>query len=144
MYLLNVRITDNSSCSFCNDHEESVVHLFWHCRSVTDIWNKIFIEIFQSKVEISYENVCFGYHEDKMRWYSFTIFYAKHYIYRKLKINSAMPGFQTFKNQLGFHLNVQRYILINKNNQRENKEVKRIFVSHLKHLFAVTCTRYVW
>ena len=76
-----------------------------------DIWDKMYSEMFCSKVIIGFENVCFGYAPDKnTKWFSFAIFHAKHYIYT-CRMNKKLPTYNTFKYKLAFLLKVETYIL---------------------------------
>lgn len=110
-FLYRINVVDSSSCTFCGESDETLDHLFWHCNKVGDIWNKIYSELFCSKVTIEYENVCFGYASDKsMKWYSLVIFHAKHYIYT-CRMNTKVPNYDTFKYKLIFLLKVETYIL---------------------------------
>uniref|UniRef100_A0A8C8LLL7 Reverse transcriptase zinc-binding domain-containing protein n=1 Tax=Oncorhynchus tshawytscha TaxID=74940 RepID=A0A8C8LLL7_ONCTS len=40
-YMKKFKENINSNCSFCNDHPETVVHLFWHCMHVRKLWQDI-------------------------------------------------------------------------------------------------------
>ena len=110
-FLHRINIVDSSSCTFCGESEETLDHIFWRCSKVGDIWDKMYLEIFHSKVKIEYENVCFGYPSDKsLKWFSLAIFYAKQYIY-KCRMNMKPPSYDTFKYKLNFLMKVEIYIL---------------------------------
>ena len=40
-YMKKFKENINSNCSFCNDHPETVLHLFWHCIHVRKLWQDI-------------------------------------------------------------------------------------------------------
>ena len=46
LYLTKVKISNDSMCSFCNNVPESLLHLYFQCPLVEDLWNNIQIWIY--------------------------------------------------------------------------------------------------
>ena len=44
--LHKMSITDNKFCSFCKEHEETLMHLFYDCNYVLTLWNTLYDWIF--------------------------------------------------------------------------------------------------
>ena len=40
-YLFDKKIKQDSSCYYCNEDEESVIHFFWYCPIVNEFWSKV-------------------------------------------------------------------------------------------------------
>ena len=40
--LHKMSITDNKICSFCKEHEETLMHLLYECNQVFTLWNKLY------------------------------------------------------------------------------------------------------
>ena len=39
--LFKIKGTNNSGCSYCNKHRETLEHLFLNCTKVKDVWNNL-------------------------------------------------------------------------------------------------------
>ena len=40
-YLFKIGISSDNHCSFCKEHNETILHLFWECTFVQAFWNEI-------------------------------------------------------------------------------------------------------
>ncbi len=64
--LFKMNLRQNSNCSFCEEEPETTEHLFWTCRTITDLWEEINRWIFmETEIElpINLEFILFGFLE---------------------------------------------------------------------------------
>jgi len=123
-FLCKIKVIDNAACTFCNEAEETIDHLFWSCSKVSHIWHSVEQNVFQSRVHINYENVCFGYSSLGLsKWYNFVVFHVKYYIYYS-RVQKVIPDYDVLKHKIIFNLNVQKYLLKKNKNYRELEKLE--------------------
>ena len=96
------RIKDNSVCNFCNNGEQTTVHLFWECTIVKSFWDEL-TENFISKLphaqtlRLSDELIIFGTKENVYTDIpmDLLILTAKYFIYIN-KMSDSIPNVDTF------------------------------------------------
>ena len=113
------KVGQNSKCSFCGAHSETIIHLFWDCTFVQSFWSGI-ASTFNKKCVHSYNFkftknlIIFGKCEfiktDKIC--DFIILIAKLYIYR-CKVQNQPPRVKSFMSELYHRYIVEKFI--NKN-----------------------------
>jgi exonuclease III len=62
-YLHKIKIVDNKACSLCSQDPETILHLFFHCPFVTNIWSCLSSWIFQKtrkRLQFDIQTVIFG------------------------------------------------------------------------------------
>ena len=116
-YLFKCKLTNSSLCDLCSSNVESIVHLFWECPIIQDLWNslKLYLQTYNIQVEFNLHNVMFGL--EKLHKYNianFMILLMKYFIFCS-KYRHMIPNFQNFKNYLSIRINIERTIAIAKN-----------------------------
>jgi hypothetical protein len=114
-YLFLRKLKDSPLCVFCISEEETLSHLFWQCRLVSDFWRdlKNFLDnncVHTANFIFSEELVLFGIQRDTKTDKSFDLILllAKFYIY-KCKLQECLPVLGAFKNILKFRYNIEKY-----------------------------------
>ncbi|CDQ98504.1 unnamed protein product, partial [Oncorhynchus mykiss] len=104
-YMNKFKENINSNCSFCNDHLETVLHLFWHCIHVRKLWQDIsrfIIEHIYEDVTLLWRDVMLGvftYDRNKLKHFyviNFIILLAKFHIH-KCKFTNKKTHFLTLQ-----------------------------------------------
>ena len=117
-FLCKIGIKQTDSCSFCEERNETLVHLFWTCRYTQNFWKSMFEWMSQNFKDL--ENVspslslCFGLIDDvKDLLFHHLLLIARHYIYtcrlenklpKQLYIQVLMNSTEIEK-QIAFHNN---------------------------------------
>ena len=63
--LFKMKVIETTSCTFCNLYQESVLHLFYECLDVKNLWfqvENILIQVKKEPITLSGADVLFGYH----------------------------------------------------------------------------------
>ena len=112
-YLLKkMNKNDSALCTFCNEKEETITHLFWECQYIEHFWKQFsdFISSHTSniitnwgKLDILFGNPLF---EDPL---NLILIKSKQFIYR-MKMKKSLPIFETFKMQLHHIFKTEEYI----------------------------------
>ena len=110
--LLKMNLRQNSNCSFCDEEPETTEHLFWTCRTITDLWEEINRWIFmETEIElpINLEFILFGFLEknNKNQIRNLIILLTKLYIYR-CKLNENQVNIIALKHYLKENLNLEK------------------------------------
>ena len=111
-FLHKIGRIDSPLCGFCNNFEESLVHLFCDCDKTKCLWNSLtqFIES-KTGVDITISNYqkMFGidvYDSEHQKVINFLILCMKFYIHR-CKFQKTCPSFQAFMNFVRMKLNLE-------------------------------------
>ena len=64
-WLIKTKVTDNSDCRLCNEHTESIAHLFSECKILNDLWENVasWIKSQTKETVITTKNKILGYLE---------------------------------------------------------------------------------
>ena len=95
--LFKIGISPYDLCTFCNTHSESIVHLYYDCNIIKNLWFQIFddLDLRQKIPNLLFEKkiIIFGYNEENHFKKSFNLFllYIKYYIYIK-KLELTEPN----------------------------------------------------
>ena len=120
------KVGQDSKCSFCGAHDETIIHLFWDCIFVQNFWNCIASTINKKCVhsnnfKFTKNLVIFGKCEiiktDKIC--DFIILLAKLYIYR-CKVQNQPPRISSFMSELYNRYVVEKFINKNSTQFRNN------------------------
>lgn len=79
--LNKIKIIDNSKCTFCEQEEETLVHIFWDCELVQNLFKEV--NTWLNNVNVSKKHMLFG-NTDKMvkgNAYNIILLVIKQYIY---------------------------------------------------------------
>jgi hypothetical protein len=114
-YLFLRKIVQSASCSICNNGEETIIHLMWHCEHVNMFWKDL-QELIVTKCShvtnfrFSEVLVLFGVQENMYtdKALDFIILLAKFYIY-KCKWNFSRPALPIFLKFLKSRYNIEKY-----------------------------------
>jgi hypothetical protein len=98
-WLKKWEIIEDSSCTFCNENEENIHHLFWECRIIKQFWLNFNNWINQFiPMLITVQQVFYG--NDDNLLYTLIIF-AKKFIFDCRK-NNKIPNIQEYKYQVKY------------------------------------------
>ena len=64
--MCKLNIVNSPNCGLCNLHQETLTHLFYECRTVNTLWNKLSVWITEKlriTVDFNTEMVILGYLE---------------------------------------------------------------------------------
>ena len=99
-FLYKINKVDNGMCSFCNQHPETILHLFYYCRKVKSFWAELrtWLELKADiTLQLTVKNILFSKqgHNDLL---NYLILLAKYHIYRtKFFINQiSFENFLTY------------------------------------------------
>ena len=83
IFLLKCKKVSSSLCDFCNEHRESIIHLFWECPFIQEFWGKLRDFLVQKghNIELNKSSICFGIPERGNEVSNTIILCAKYYIY---------------------------------------------------------------
>lgn len=118
-YLLKkMNILDEDICSLCNDEQETLIHLFWHCEVSQQFWRDL-KEYINTKCNLTYDNwtaydIIFG-NPKLHKVVNLILLQAKLFLYYN-KIKKQRPCFESFKKQIYTRYQTERFIA-NKNYQ---------------------------
>ena len=109
-------IEDSAVCSYCNEENEDIVHMFWTCRCTQEFW-QLFKQYCEPKLDIHLNiNTVFLGADDNI--VSNLLFVAKRFIYNK-RIHQEQLTLANFKAQLFKQRNVEHVIAKSKDNLSE-------------------------
>jgi hypothetical protein len=116
--LHRIGIKDNPNCSFCNNHIETLPHLFVECEKIKDIWEKITIELLPPYgiSKLTAENILLGIllKEKQNNIINHIILEAKYYIY-VCKLEESVPSYTRLINRLKITENIEEQIAYKRN-----------------------------
>ena len=112
-YLHICNIKNSPNCTFCKSSVETIEHLFWECRIVSQFWKDLLDLIHDkcyhcTRFHFSPELVLFGVAKDITtdKPMDLIILLAKHHIY-KCKLNDIQPNVVTFIRQLKYRMQIE-------------------------------------
>ncbi len=137
MFLKRFKSDIDTSCSFCDDPNETDMHIFWDCLHTQTFWIE-FSNIINRNVlqgfSLLFKDVLFGFfniQNDKINEYfiiNLLLLLAKFHIHRS-KFTHQKPLFIVFKKE------VQQYI----QTISSSKNLKALKTVNLLHLFNLFC-----
>jgi len=77
------KVSNETSCDFCNETSDSIEHRFWECRKVQELWKDIikwYSELTESQITLSYKEIISNLCGDNLL--NFVVLYTKYYIYK--------------------------------------------------------------
>ena len=108
-------ISQDNLCSFCNEQEESIGHLFWSCKHVNTFWSDLQNLLLRScphiiNLRLDQELVLFGTRENMFtdKVFDLIILVAKYYIY-SLKWTNSIPNIRAFHTILKNRYKLEKY-----------------------------------
>ena len=113
MHMINRR--ENNLCSFCNYNTETILHLFWECAEIQDIWVRVFhwLNITQhiADFDLSAEIVLFGFKEktNMSKSINLIILLIKYVIYR-CKVQGNHVSFNAIKAEIKKRYELEKYL----------------------------------
>ena len=114
-FLHKIKRKDSPNCTFCDKHEETVVHLFCDCEKVMPIW-EFLLQILQQKYDANYIFThfykLFGVPSDK--FVTYLILLVKYYIYT-CKYKNELPNVSVFKSFIKKQKEIEYYLAKKKN-----------------------------
>jgi hypothetical protein len=91
-----IGIINSSECTFCHNHEESIIHLFWECMYTKIFWQRVIIfvkDTFDININLTARNILFSSTDQLM---SLCCILGKMYIYN-CKIENKSIRFEEYK-----------------------------------------------
>ena len=112
-FLYKIKRKDSPNCAFCDNEEESIIHLFCDCDKVAPIWSLLLTTIKKHITDFNLTNFqkLFGVSTD--RFVTYLLLLAKYYIYI-CKFKNTLPNVELFKSfvkkqkEIEYHLAKKR------------------------------------
>ena len=120
----------SDKCTFCTNHEENYVHLFWNCQYVTPLWNHIKSKLWGEYQEyVTLNKVFFPIDVPHGLFLLFTI--VKNYIYRCRCVKSKV-SISHMRNDLKFHIRVLYFAAVFNEKEQSFLRTWKILLDALK------------
>ena len=95
-----INLCDSPLCTFCNEHEEDIVHLLWSCAMVQTLLAEVteFFNSFSLTLNVNKKYFLLGPYNENDLAETIIILHIKHFIYRckcqklRLSFNSLLPS----------------------------------------------------
>ena len=114
--LKNMGVLDDSDCSFCNEMQDSIQHMFWDCGHVKAFWESFIRGVntchdHTMNLSLSAPLVILGYDKNVKSngIFYYIILLAKFFIF-KCKVNKTLPYYDNFKTYLKVKYEIEKYI----------------------------------
>ena len=104
--LSQIGIRQSNSCTFCHEHEETIIHLFYKCRISKIFWEKItqwINSILEEEILFSDTDIIFGRIDKSYRPLNLIICLTKKHIYRQ-KMRNSVPNIIDVKNYIKYYI----------------------------------------
>ena len=129
-FLYKIGISTSSSCTFCENHEQTLSHLFVNCEKVRSFWNVICAWLKEKNIR----NILFTDEEyfvgtliiNNFYLVNTVIIFAKYFIFT-CKMQNVIPLFPSFQRALKHLENMERIIAFKKNRLDLHKKKWQIF-----------------
>ncbi|KAL9967519.1 hypothetical protein ACROYT_G025763, partial [Oculina patagonica] len=102
LFLTKIDIKQDPNCSFCTNHPENLIHLFWNCTIVATFWETLTEKLKQvNLITIDYPKhsaIYLGLRPDTTKFslqLNFCFLLARHYIW-SCRVNKKIPVLTTF------------------------------------------------
>ena len=85
-YLYKIKVKDSPLCTFCGLHEETIVHIFYECESVHNLWTAIIDWVYEKcavRLNFTKLDYLFGKFNSKYPVLNLLIFLVNSYIYKQ-------------------------------------------------------------
>ena len=112
-FLYKIGVLDSPLCTFCNNAEESISHLFWDCPIISAFWRDAVHVSINVPVCLTKELIFFGNLDCFKSPINYFIINAKKFIYT-CRIRKSPPQIIHFHRTLSFNLNVLKHLSNNK------------------------------
>ena len=113
LFIINRR--HNDLCSFCNLAPETIIHLFWECQEIQNLWEDIsiwlnFRNLFPD-LEITSESIIFGFKGNTVMHSTLNlIFLVIKYMIYKSKVQEKHISLPIVKNEISNRYKLEKYI----------------------------------
>lgn len=102
LFLTKIDIKQDPNCTFCTNHPENLIHLFWNCTIVATFWETLTEKLKQvNLITIDYPKhaaIYLGLRPDTTKFslqLNFCFLLARHYIW-SCRVNKKIPVLTTF------------------------------------------------
>ena len=111
-----MNISNDNLCTFCKENVETIKHLFWECRHISQIW-EILSNWFNEKIEnvnidFNLFDIIFYHKNDEI---NALICLTKDYIFSQ-KGKGNIPNIEAIKHNIIYYIKIQKKIYLEKNN----------------------------
>ena len=115
-------ITPDDKCYYCEQHKETLIHLFYSCPSVQQFWRKLLNYIKETFELKDYSDqakdiIMNTIATPRRHIANFVCLIAKQFIYRQRCLKSSL-SLQAFREQLNHVENIEKYIAIKNGKER--------------------------
>ena len=110
--LVKIRKSDDPKCTFCNETNESIDHLFWDCEFTRKFWTDVqswFNSILNTNLSFRKDLVLFGNYQYKDYVFNNILLVLKFNIY-KSRVKKEKPSFAFGKNDLNSFYFQEKYL----------------------------------
>ena len=115
--LYKMHLTNDNLCSFCAEHRETVYHLFWECRHVSQIWESLSLWFNRHLENVNYDFSLFHVifcHENNI--VNILLCVVKSFIFAQRNKNTV-PNVVCVQKEIQQYITIQRKIYIHKDKQ---------------------------
>lgn len=128
------KISDTDRCSFCQDHYETIEHLFYECQIVKRFW-ELFSNWYEAMTDtilnLSLDQIVFCCDRNessrKVKLLDTLILMAKQFIFRNRCIDN-IPGFGKFKDEMFYVCKIERSLAVRENRQKSFQKKWGLFL----------------
>ena len=99
-WLSKWKIKDNSYCLYCKNVDETIMHLFWECPTISAFWRISQLKIFEKLHHHLEKKDVIMFNENVLIY--IIVLIGKKYIYRQ-RLNEQVPNFNGFYHELIVH-----------------------------------------
>ena len=134
-FLFKLNIVQSELCTFCQNHPETIFHLFAECEYSETIWKSLERWILEScdiSLNLSNMDILFGKINTKFNALNTILLLVKQYIYRK-RNKQEHPNFEQVKHYIYDYFLVEKYMYSTKGNfdhfQRKWESLRGLFTN---------------
>lgn len=133
-YLSKVNREENPRCTFCGENDETIDHLFWGCKYISNFILDTEQAVIGKQFCFTKQDFFFGYKLILSHPYNFLIFHVKYFIFQK-RLLGEIPIVNEFIYKFKFALQVEQYLYKCKSRQKISFELLKNAFGNNKFLF---------
>ena len=110
-FLCKIGIVDSPLCTFCSILPESIIHLFWECRVVSQVIQEALSwlsDILERHITLFDRDFILGFSSDTEKLLNYLFILLKNYVYKQRAKNFA-PSIGGYKKEVEICFNIEEY-----------------------------------
>ena len=131
--LLRFGVVADKKCTFCNNSDETIIHVFCFCNYSNEVWSKLEFWIFRNtgeRIKLTNQNKLFGFCGSNNNALNCVLMVVRQEIF-SAKLRNQLPSFDIILSAVKRYYEMEKYIY--QTNLRENKLKKKWF--HFRKCF---------